>query len=122
MKYLIISLFASALLFVGCGKKEGGAAVDTANVESALAGADSSVKTTLDSAIASVKSGDYSGAVTTLQKLASDVKLTPAQQQAVKDFLAQVQAKVTSAVQDATKGATDAANKAAGDAQKALGK
>lgn len=122
MKYLIISLFASTLLLAGCAKNEGGAPVDTAKVESAFSGADSSLKTSLDSAITSVKAGDYSGAVTTLQKLAADAKLTPAQQQAVKDFLAQVQAKVTSAVQGATKGATDAANKAAGDAQKALGK
>ena len=117
-KYLLISLFASVLLLTGCSKQESGATVDTSKAESAFASADSSLKTTLDSALASVKSGDYSGAATGLQKLASEAKLTPEQQQAVKDLLAQVQAKIGSAL----KGATDAGAKAVSDAQKAVGK
>ena len=125
MKYLIISLFASVLLLAGCAKQEGGATVDTTKAESAFASADSSLKTPLDGALAAVKSGDYSGAVTTLQKLSSETKLTPEQQQAVKDLLAQVQAKIGSALKSATdagKSAGDAATKAVGDAQKAIGK
>jgi uncharacterized lipoprotein YajG len=125
MKYLIISLFASVLLLAGCAKQEGGATVDTAKAESEFASADAPLKATLESAVASVKSGDYSAAAATLQKLASETKLTSAQQQAVKDLIAQVQAKIGSALKSATdagKSAGDAATKAVGDAQKAIGK
>lgn len=125
MKYLIISLFASVLLLAGCSKQAGGVTVDTSKIESAFTSADSAIKTTLDSAVTAVKSGDYSGAVTTLQKLASEAKLTPEQQQAVKDFMAQVQAQIGSALKsaaDAGKSAGDAATKAVDDATKAIAK
>ena len=71
--------------------------------------------------------------MTSLKKSLENVKLTPEQQQAIKDLIAQVQAKLTStsganvekakaAVDDASKTAGDAAKKASGALDKTLGK
>jgi len=67
-------------------------------------------KTTADKAVADIKSADYSSALSELGTLAKNAKLTPEQQQAVKDVMAQVQ-----------KAITEAAGKASGEASKALG-
>lgn len=118
------------LAFTGC-KQDG--SLDTAKVTSAFSSAEGSLKSEADAAVAAVKSGDYSGALTKLQALAANVKLTPEQQQSIKDLLAQVQTKVTGAAQDAVKSASDAvksagektgdaANKAATDLQKSINK
>ena len=71
--------------------------------------AEASLKDSADKAVASVKAADYSGALAELKTLAGNAKLTPEQQQAIKDVMAQVQ-----------KALTDAAGKAAEEAGKAL--
>ncbi len=106
LQTLILTVLMAGLVgLVGCSKKS---SVDTAPLEKSFQTADTTTKASVDTVVSAVKSADYSSAVAGLQKLAADAKLTPEQQQAVKDVLAQVQ-----------KVMADAAGKAAGDATKA---
>lgn len=106
-KWLVLAIAASALTFAGCNK--GQANVDTATVEKSFASAEPSAKTSADKAVSAIKAGDYTSALGELKTLASNAKLTPEQQQSVKDVMAQVQ-----------KAITDMAAKAQGDAGKAV--
>jgi hypothetical protein len=93
-------------LMIGCAKKS---EVNTAKLESSFASAEPANKTEVDKAVSSIKAGDYSSALASLQKVAAQAKLTPEQQQAVKDVMAQVQAQLAKVAQQA-----------GGEAQKAL--
>jgi outer membrane protein assembly factor BamD (BamD/ComL family) len=106
--WLLSGLMVVTLVFAGCGKKSN---VDTGKLESSFQSADSGNKSEADKAVASIKAGNYSEALTELQQLAKQAKLTPEQQQAIKDVIAQVQQQVSAM-----------ANKAAGDLQKSLPK
>lgn len=102
-----VSLFVAVLMAVataGCAKKNN---VDTGKLESSFRAAEPAAKSDADKAVAAVKAGNYSEALADLQRLASKAKLTPEQQEAVKDLIAQVQ-----------KAMADAAGKAAAEAQK----
>src|SRR5215813_8917258 len=91
MKLINCTLIAFAfatLTFSGCGNKGG---VDTAPLEKSFASAEPQTKTKADQVVSAIKASDYAGAVGQLQQLAAQAKLTPEQQQAVKDVLAQVQ-------------------------------
>lgn len=107
-----------ALAFVVAGCNKQGSSVDTAPIEKSFSSADATTKGSADSVISEIKSANYSGAVADLQKLAANAKLTPEQQQAVKDVLAQVQ----KALADTASKAADGANKAASDLQNSLPK
>jgi len=106
-----------ALAFAGCSKSSS-AKVDTAPVEKSFATADPTTKTSADKAVSAIKGGDYTSAVNELKTLASNAKLTPEQQQAVKDVMAQVQKAIT----DMATSAQGDANKTATDLQKQLPK
>lgn len=113
-KLILPGLLAVVVLgFTGCAKKN---SVDTAPIEKSFQSADPATKSAADNVVASIKSSDYSGALAGLKKLASDVKLTPEQQQAVKDVLAQVQEAITAGVNKAA----DDAGKAVQDMKKSL--
>jgi DNA-binding NtrC family response regulator len=114
-KWMMTALTAMMLVSTGCGSKS---SVDTAPLEKSFASAEPANKTAADSAVSAIKSEDYPGAMAQLQKLASQAKLTPEQQQAIKDTLAQVQKQVADA---ATKAGKDA-QKTATDLQKSLPK
>jgi hypothetical protein len=103
------------LVWAGCSKKSG---VDTAPLEKSFASAEPANKSSADKAVSAIKASDYSGAMTELQKLGAQAKLTPDQQQAVKDVLAQVQQQLADA---ATKVGKDT-EKAGRDLQKSLPK
>jgi hypothetical protein len=109
--WIVTVVMAGVLALTGCNKQGdmGTATVDTSALETSFAAAEASVKDSADKAAAAIKSADYSGALAELKKLADDAKLTPEQQQAVKDVMAQVQ-----------KAITDAAGKATEEAGKAL--
>jgi hypothetical protein len=98
--------FIALSLVIGCAKKS---EVDTSKLESSFASAEPADKTEMDKAVSSIKAGDYSTGLASLQKLASQAKLTPEQQQAVKDVIAQVQNQLA-----------DLGKQAAGEAQKTL--
>lgn len=122
---IIAGLAASAL--TGCSKTNSGATtIDTAKVQSAFATASAVDKDEVETAIAAIKAGDYASAVTSLKQAASSVNLTPEQTQALKDLLAQAQAKLGGAASEAVdktkNAASDAATKAADDLKKGVSK
>ena len=82
--------------------------MDTSSLEKSFKSTEPATQSAADKAVAAIKSADYAGALTELKALAGKAKLTPEQEQAIKDVMAQVQ-----------KAITDAAGKAAGDASKA---
>jgi hypothetical protein len=101
-----VAVTAVSLALVGCGKK----GVSTSKLESSFKSADAATQSDVDKAVSAIKAGNYSEALTDLQRLAGKAKLTAEQQQAINDVMAQVQQKIT-----------EAANKAAAEAQKAAG-
>ena len=103
----LMAAMAATLALAGCGKSND---VNTSALESSFKASEPATQTVADKAVAAIKSSDYAGALTQLQSLAAQAKLTPEQQQAIKDVMAQVQ-----------KVMTDAAGKAVGDATKAAG-
>jgi hypothetical protein len=105
--WILSALMAVTLVFVGCSKQEG--AVDTAPIERSFKSADADLQSSANKAVAAIKSADYAGAMTELQALAREAKLTPEQQQAIQDVLAQVQRTLS-----------DTAAKAADEAGKAF--
>jgi len=114
---ITVSIVALSLSFTACSKK-GAANVDTAKLEQIFQSADGSAKSSVNEAVAAVKNADYAGALTKLQAVAKDAKLTPEQQAAIKDVIEQVRTALSGAADKAVEGA----NKAAGDLQKSLGK
>ncbi len=104
--WMLTTMAALTLALSGCSKKT---SVDTAPLEKSFQSAEPATRSSADQAVAAIKSADYAGALTQLQTLARHAKLTPEQQQAIKDVMAQVQ-----------KAITDAATKAVGDAGKSL--
>ena len=114
-----ISAFAvvvvATFVITGCGSK---GSVDTKPIETSFQSAEAATKSAADKAVAAIKSADYAGAVSELKSLASKAKLTPEQQQAIKDVMAQVE----KALADVAAKAKDGAEKAAGDITKSLKK
>lgn len=132
LHYLGALTAALAITVAGCSND---GSVDTSKVESTFSAAEPSAKAQVDQIVTAVKAGDFGAASAPLQALASNVKLTPDQQQAVKDLMAQVQDKLKEAaakvadetavaVKKAQDGAADAVKKAqegTGNALKSLG-
>jgi len=113
---ILTTLLASTFAVVGCNKQ--GSSVDTTPIEKSFSSADATTKSSADSVVTEIKNANYSGAVADLQKLAANAKLTPEQQQAIKDVMAQVQKALT----DTASKAADGASKAASDLQNSLPK
>jgi len=116
--FSVVIMAAALVAFTGCKKDEtpgaaGGAVtnVDTAAAEREFNAAEPTVRAEYDKAALAIRHGNYGGALEQLGRLASNAKLTPEQQKAVKDLMAQVQ-------QALTKGA----NKAIDDVKKGLPK
>ena len=95
---LISILVVVALWAAGCAKKD---SVDTAKLEASFSTAEPASKSEVDKAVSAIKNADYSSAMASLQKVASQAKLTPEQQQAVQDVIAQVQKQLGAAVEKA---------------------
>ena len=104
-KWIHTAIMTLSLAMAGCGKQS---SVDTASFERSFKSAEAHVQTSADKVVTAIKSADYSGAMTELKALASNVKLTPEQQQTIKDVMAQIE-----------KSVADAASKAAGEAGQA---
>lgn len=117
---LFTAVVAALSLFVAGCNQDG--TVDTSKVESSFANADASSKGEVDKIVASLKSADYAAAVEPLKKLAANVKLTPEQQQSLKDLLADVQVKVQEAAAKAGEQANEALKKAGESAVEATDK
>jgi hypothetical protein len=104
--WVLTAVMAVALAMAGCSKQ---GTVDTASFENSFKSADAAVQPSVEKVVTAIKGADYPGAMVELKTLASNVKLTPEQQQAIKDVMAQVE-----------KAISDAAGKAAGEAGKAM--
>lgn len=114
-KWLLIIATGATLAMLGCSKQS---SVDTGPLQSSFKSAEPAAQTSADKAIAAIKAGDYSGALAEMKTLAGNAKLTPEQQQAVSDVVAQVE----KAVADAAAKAKGEATKAADDLKKSLPK
>jgi hypothetical protein len=108
-KWTKLGLVVAVTFFLAACSKQ--SSVDTAPVENAFKSADSTVKSSADKVVAAVKSADYAGALVELKSLAGKARLTPEQQQSLKDLMSQVE-----------KAVTDAASKAVDDVKKSLPK
>ena len=125
-RWVLTAIAAASLALVGCKKENN---VDTAQLEASFKTAEPENKNSADKIVTSIKSSDYSGALAELKTLGSKAKLTPEQQQAIKDNVSQVETAVKDAASkvadDAKKGLeklSDGAKNAADDAKKALSK
>lgn len=118
---LILSL--GLLGLVGCSK---GGGVDTSKLQNAFQSASNVDKAEVEKAISAVKSGDFAGALASLQKAAASVNLTEEQKTSIQDLISQVQAKLgdaaKQAVSETSQAVKEGADKAAADLQKAVGK
>ncbi len=85
--WIIALALVGALAVAGCGKK----GVSTGKLESSFASAEPATQSDVDKAVTAITAGKYSEAMAYLNKVASKAKLTPEQEAAVKDVIAQVQ-------------------------------
>ena len=106
--WVLLAVMGLSLAIIGCGKKS---TVDTSRLESSFKSAPPAQQSDVDKAVSAVKAGNYSEAVSDLQKLAGNAKLTAEQQQAIKDTIAAIQKQMA-----------EIGNKAASDLQKSLPK
>ena len=92
--------------------------VDLSKFEGVFASATGTVKTEFDKIVAAVKSADYSGALASIQSLASNVNLSAEQKSALTQLMEQIKSKSG----ELWKGASEAAGKAVNQATEAAGK
>lgn len=113
LQILIAAIALCAMALTGCKEKS---SVDTQPLEKSFASAEPATKSTSDKAVAAIKAGNYSEGMAELGKLAQQAKLTPEQQQAVKDTLEHVKKQLSQTMEKTA----DDLNKSASDLQKAL--
>jgi hypothetical protein len=89
---LVVALGAS-LTITGCGHK---GAVSTSELRSSFKSAEPAMQTLVNNAVAAVKSNNYPEALSDLQVLSHKARLTPDQQQVLKDTMAAIQTKISS--------------------------
>jgi hypothetical protein len=89
---LVVALGAS-LAITGCGHK---GAVSTSELRSSFKSAEPAMQTLVDNTVASVKSNNYPEALSDLQVLSHKARLTPDQQQSLKNTIAAIQNKISS--------------------------
>jgi uncharacterized lipoprotein len=113
----ILTVTAIVFLIAGCSASKT-SSVDTSEFESSFKSAEASAKATSDKIVSELKNSDYSTALADLKALKDKPNLTPDQQKAIADVLAQVQQALAEA---GGKTAADA-GKAAQDLPKSLPK
>ncbi len=113
--WISIALLSLAVAVTGCGNKS---EVKTADLEKSFQSAEPNAQNRVNKAVAAIQSADYSTALADLQKVAAQAKLTPEQEQVLKDVIEQVKAQIAKTGGQAAEGAT----KAVGDLQKSLPK
>ncbi|NQU10431.1 hypothetical protein HQ590_06565 [bacterium] len=110
---IVLAAVVAVGVMTGCGKKSD---VDTGQLEQSFQAAEPQAQSLVDQAVAAVQRGDYAGAMSSLQKLANQAKLTPEQQAAIKDLMARVQKAMSAAAAQAQ----EDAGKAVDDVKKSL--
>lgn len=112
---IVFMLVSLCLVLAGCSKKD---EVNTAAMEKSFAASEPTLKGNVDKAVSAIKAGDYAGAMASLQSLAAQAKLTPEQQKAVNDVIAQVKEQLAKMANQAA----EQGKKALDDLQKAIPK
>src|ERR1035441_9939401 len=84
-KWIHTAIMTVTLAMAGCGKQS---SVDTASFERSFKTAEAGVQNSADKVVTAIKSVDYTGAMAELKTLAGNAKLTPEQQQSIKDVMA----------------------------------
>lgn len=97
--WIAVVIAVGALTLVGCAKK----GVDTGKLESSFSSAEPAAKSNVDAAVSAIKAGNYAEALAKLQATAARAKLTPEQQQALQDVIAQVQKQLTAKAEEMQK-------------------
>jgi len=121
-RLLVLVAVLGLPLFPGCGEKGAQQSPpDTSQVEKSFQNAEPDLKTQATRAIEAVKAGNYQGALTELQGLLGNVKLTADQKNALTDLINKVKDRLASGLKDATKGIQGGAEKL-GEGLKDLGK
>jgi len=100
---ICIAATAVSLAFAGCDRGSGSRTnldpgkgeVDTAALEKSFQTAEPTAKDRANSAVAALKAGKYQEALTQLQGLLSNLKLTPEQKQSVQDAIARIRDKIS---------------------------
>ena len=128
MRYAICTAFATAafLALAGCDREGGSRTnldpgkgeVDTAALEKSFQTAEPTAKDRVNSGIAALKAGNYQDALTELQGLLSNFKLTPEQKQSVEDAIAKLRDKVSRGAQEAIDRTKEGTGKAIDDLKK----
>ncbi len=113
-----LTLVIAALAVAGCNKPDNQPKVDTAPLENSFKTADPATQNNAQRAIADIKSADYSGALTQLKQMAGNARLTPEQQQAIKNTLSQIE----QGFKDTANKVKESANTALNDASKSIEK
>lgn len=114
MKFLTMVALAACLgLLAGCGQKSG---VDTSRLEASFSANDAAGRNDAQAAVNHIQAGKYDDALVKLQKIASEPKLTPDQQAAVKDAMEQLQKQLSAKIDEAAQ----KINQAAEDLKKKL--
>jgi hypothetical protein len=85
-------MLGALLAVTGCGHKS---RVSTAELQGSFKEAEPAMQTLVDKAVSAVKSNNYPEALGDLQVLSHKARLTPDQQQALKDTIAEIQQKIS---------------------------
>jgi 2C-methyl-D-erythritol 2,4-cyclodiphosphate synthase len=91
--WMLVAALGALLAVTGCGHK---GRVSTSELQSSFKEAEPAMQTLVDKAVSAVKSNNYPEALGDLQVLSHKARLTPDQQQALKDTIAEIQQKVSS--------------------------
>jgi hypothetical protein len=127
-QWFLSACFIAGLALAGC-TKESSAKVDTTQFEASFKTAEPDTRTASEKVVSNIKNADYSGSLADLKTLASKAKLTPEQQQSVKDTVSQVEKAISDGaakvLNDANKGlkkVADGAKNAIEDSKRSLSK
>lgn len=89
----------SALLFCSAGCSNRRVEIDTSQFEYAFQNAPANDRNYVRQAMAAIKNGEYDSALTALNKLAENPRLTPQQQESLRELVLQLTEKVRSSAQ-----------------------
>jgi len=91
--WMLVMALGVSLAIIGCGRK---GRVSTSELRSSFKSAEPAMQTLVDKAVSAIKSNNYPEALSNLQTLAHKARLTPDQQEALKDTMAAIQVKTSS--------------------------
>jgi hypothetical protein len=111
MKHLFnLCVLAFLVCAAGCNKAENG--VDTSGLEKSFSTAEPQQKSSVDKVVSSIRTNNYSGALSELRQLTTNAKLTPEQRQSIENTVKQLQNEATETAKKVAEDAREGLNKA----------